>query len=234
MGKKVKSHERRKILLLGETIRENPRTILLSIPIFFFGFIFYTLIGDKEGKAGSFGHCGITFKNYHRHYWQKDFLLKIAYFLFDKSSQYATGEGRVSDFLHCGKTALVLGNTPLALKKYNEALKEAKKIGHKSMPGYIFSHIAALKLESKDIDKAKEYLKKAHDILTRALKERPDSMYLHIWMSQVELMYGEYWLAAGDKRRALSWAKMAESRAMKYSLKVRKLDAKKLLEKIRK
>lgn len=232
MGKKVKSHEERRILLLGETVKENPRTILLSIPIFFFGLLFYSLIGDGAGVAVSLGHCGISFKNYHRHYWQKDFLLKIAYFLFDKSSQYATGEGKVSDFLHCGKTALALGDSSLALKKYGEALKEARRIRHQSIAGNIYAHMAAVELERKSLSRAKEYLVRAHKILDKSIKEKPNSLYIHIWLSGAELISGEYCLAKGDKEVARVWAKKAESRAMKYNLKVRKLDANKLLEKI--
>ena len=232
MKRKVKSHEKRRILLFGETIRENPRTILLSIPVFFFGFLFYSLIGDREGKAGSLGHCGITFKNYYRHHWKKKFLLEIAYFLINSSSKLATGEGKVSNFIHCGQIAFTLGKHPLAVSKFREALKEAEDINHKSIQGNIYNHMAIVELKKGKLNEARKYLDKAVDILEGAVKKKPDSLYLHVWFSGAELVMGEYFIKKGDKGSAKKWAIKAQKRVKKYNLKTRKQDVKNLLKRI--
>ncbi|OGM26660.1 hypothetical protein A3D00_01000 [Candidatus Woesebacteria bacterium RIFCSPHIGHO2_02_FULL_38_9] len=231
--RKLRSHEQKRILLLGEKLRENPNTILLSIPVFMFGVIFYSLSGNKEGIAGSLGHCGIAFKNYHKHFWQKDFLLKIGFWLFNKSADYATGEGKVSTVLHAGQISLSLDNLNLARKKYEEALMVCKnqKVDT-GIDGYIFVHLAVLDLKEKKLDKVKLNLDKALKILNIRLEENPKSLYLHIWMSLLELTMGEYYLTVGDKMLARAWAEKAQNRTEKYDLKVRKLDVKRLLSRI--
>lgn len=65
---KVKSDEEKGILKLGESVREHPKGIIFSVPIFLLGFIYYSLTGDRKGVAGALGHCGIAFKNYYRHH----------------------------------------------------------------------------------------------------------------------------------------------------------------------
>src|SRR3989344_3476159 len=167
--RKLRSHEQKRILLLGEKLRENPNTILLSIPVFMFCVIFYSLSGNKEGIAGSLGHCGIAFKN----------------------QKVDTG-----------------------------------------IDGYIFVHLAVLDLKEKKLDKVKLNLDKALKILNIRLEENPKSLYLHIWMSLLELTMGEYYLTVGDKMLARAWAEKAQNRTEKYDLKVRKLDVKRLLSRI--
>ena len=232
MSIKTKSQERRRILELGESLRENPGTILLSVPIFFFGYLFYSIIGDKEGVAGSLGHCGITFKNYYKHYWKQDFLLKIAYRLYDKSAQYATGEGKVSTIHHAGQVALELGDVELAEKRYKEALSEARRLKLVNIEAYVIDHMAQLEIERGNYELAKEYLDGAYNILSKAVKKEPKSMYLHIWLSSVEINTANYWLAVGDKNKARIWAKHAQKRADKYDLKMRKKDVKKIMDKL--
>ncbi|MEK7188391.1 MAG: hypothetical protein AAB685_00885 [Patescibacteria group bacterium] len=229
----LKSHDIRKILIFGESLRENPKTILFSIPIFIFGILFYFLIGDKEGVAGSLGHMGISFKNYHKHFLQKDFLLNIAYFLFEKSSLSASGEGKVSAILHAGQTVFVLEDFKTAISKYKEALTEiSKEKVTTGIEGYIFSHLATVEIKKKDFKKAEKYLDRALKVLALKIKEKPDSLYLHIWFSHLELTYGEYFLAIGKKREARVWTEKAKQRAEKYDLKVRKHDVSKLFKRL--
>ena len=119
------------------------------------------------------------------------------------------------------------------MEKFKEALKEAKDINHKSIQGNIYSHIAIVELKRGELNKTRKYLDRAVDILEGAVKKKPDSLYLHVWFSGAELTMGEYWLAAGERMKALLWAKKAKRRADKYNLKVRKLDAEKLISKIK-
>jgi len=230
---KLKSHEKKKILLLGETFRENPNTILLSIPIFLFGVLYYSLVSDKQGLAGSYGHMGISFKNFYKHFWQRKFLLKVSYSLFKKSSDYAElGEGKVSSILHCGQVAVTLERYKLARKQFVKALLLAKELNRSDHAAYILGHMAKVEIETQDLGKAKEYLDRSLRILKRAVNKNPKSLYLQIWLSHSELMLGEYWLASGDRAKAKIWAEKARKRANKYNLKVRKLDVKKLVSKI--
>ena len=229
---KVKSHEERKILLKGESLRENPKTILLSIPVFGVGYIYYLLVGDKQGVAGALGHCGITFKNYYRHHWHKEFLLKISFTLFLKSTDYAKGEGRVSTLLHAAQSACDLGNLDEADELYNDALKEADAIEHTAIKGNIYSHMAANEMKRENFKKAKKYLDDSYNILLKAEKDKSKSMYIQVWISGTEMSYGWYHLTLGDKKCAKSWALKAKKRVNKYDLKTRKADVEKLFKKI--
>ena len=161
------------------------------------------------------------------------FPFKNCVFLINSSSKLATGEGKVSNFIHCGQISLTLGKHPLAMRKFKEALKEAKDTNHKSIQGNIYSHMAIVELKRGKLNKTRKYLDKAVDILEGAVRKKPDSLYLHVWFSGAELTMGEYWLAAGDRKKALLWAKKARRRVNKYDLKVRKLDAENLISKIK-
>lgn len=235
MGKPaLKSHSTQKLLIFGEKVRENPRTILLSIPIFIFALIYYWITGYREGVAGSLGHMGIAFTNFYKHNWQQNFLLRIGYFLFGKSTEFATGEGKVSAILHCGQAAILLKDFELARRKSLEALREVKKENVKTgIEGYIYGHyLGKIELETENVGKARGHVERGLKILKEKSKRSRGSLYLQVWLSGTELTMAEYWLAKKDEEASRIWAERAKARADKYNLKVRKLDAKKLFTRI--
>ena len=231
MTKKLKSKEPKRILHLGESLRENSKTILLSIPVFTFGLCYYSMISDKEGLAGAYGHMGIAFKNYHKHFWKKRFLLEIAYYLFRKAAELGGGKDRPTVLLKCGQTALELGDKKSAEKNYNEAIAEAKRLKDKYQKAYVSAHLADL-IKEKDFEKAEGMLTNSHEVLNQAIDKNPEALYFQIWISFVELALGQLYLSKADKNSARVWAEKAHARVEKYDLKVRKLDVKKLLSKI--
>ena len=228
----LQSHEQRNLLLWGESIRENPRTILLSIPIFLFGIFYYTLIKDDKGLAGSYGHLGIAFKNYHKHYWQQPFLLQIAYKLIDNASHKSQGEGLVSTILHCGQVAKDLQNYSLAEVKFKQALFQAHKLKQYVQLGYILSHLASVHVAQQRFDVAFRELNQSLKILQSGIKQKPTSLYYQIWLSHGELTMSEYYLAIRDYKQAKKYAQQALNRSQKHQLKFRQQEAHQLLNRI--
>lgn len=229
---KTVSKETSKILRLGESLRENPRTILLSIPVFSFGYAWHTLLGNKEKQAGSLGHMGIAFKNYHQHYWQNPALLKIAHSLFRKTAALANRESKPTVLLMCGKTALELGDEEAARKDLEEGIKEAKRVKDDYQGAFVLGHLGSLFLKQKKLEEAKTALDRALKTLEKAVEEKPDSLYYQVWISYVELALAEYYLVADDKKQARQWLSRAEKRIEKYDLGVRRLEAQKLRKQI--
>src|SRR3989344_9424212 len=90
----AQTSEPNKLLALGEKLRENPDTILLSIPVLGLGIILFSLTEDKENLAGAYGHLGLAFRLYHKHHWQSPVLLKIAYWLLSQSARINAGLGQ--------------------------------------------------------------------------------------------------------------------------------------------
>lgn len=227
----AQTHEPNKLLALGEKLRENPDTILLSIPVLSFGLILFSLTGDKEALAGAYGHLGLAFRLYHKHHWQNPVLLKIAYWLLSRSALINTGMGQPTVRMVMGGIASDLGNYDEAKKEYELGIKMAKDLKDNLQAAFITGHLGRLEIKTGDLPTAKKTLNSSLKVLSAAVK-KDSSPRLHIWLSNVEIGLSEWFLAAGDKTQAKIWADKVTARAEKYDLKTRKLDAAKLLEKI--
>lgn len=233
MAKKLKSHETSKLLALGEKLRENPKTILLSVPIFLIGTVWFSLKKDEEKLAGSFGHLGITFKNCYKHHWQQKFLLILAAKSFAISAKHAPLKDKPAVLLKLGQTWIELEKIELGQRIYEEGIKIAEKIKDFPMVGYILAHRGRLFASQKKPELAWQDLKKAEEYIRQGIKKRKDSLYYQIWLSGVELDISDYYLTLKETEKALEWVKKAGRRAEKFSLETRKLDAQKMLKKIR-
>ncbi len=231
MTKKLTSHEQRKLLLTGETIREKDWGLLLSMPVFLVGIIYYSLIRDREGLAGAYGHLGIAFKNYHKHHWQQTFLIKIAYFLFDKASINSTGEGQVSSILHCGQAAKDLKNLSLAESKFKQALSLAQQQQNQALAAYALSYLGGVHTNQQRSSLALKELRQAVKTLTRESQHQSDSLYLHIWLTHAQLTLAEYYLATNNHSLAQKSARQVLNLSQKYHLQLRYQEAQRLLKK---
>ena len=77
----------------------------------------------------------------------------------------------------------------------------------------------------------KKHLDHAYKILSKFALNKHEQRP-HIWLSNVELGYSEWYYSIGDRKRAIDWTKKAQLRAIKYNLETRKLDAVNLLKKL--
>lgn len=213
--------EPNKLLALGESLRENPKTILLSIPVLGFGILWFGMIGNKYAQAGAFGHLGLAFRLYYKHHWQNKIFLRIAHKLLENAQ---SGEGSPTVIMVMGGISAELGDKTQAKRDYEQAIKIALKIGDVPQAAFIESHLGKLLLDKKHLDHAYKVLSK---FAQNKREQRP-----HIWLSNVELGYSEWYLAKLNKKMALYWANKTLTRANKYKLETRKLDVANLLKKI--
>lgn len=227
----TQTFEPNKLLALGEKLRENPDTILLSLPVLAWAIVWYGWTGNKPAQAGGFGHLGLAFKLYYKHHWQNQILLKIAYWLLTQALLCGDRDGQPTVKMVMGSISLDLGDKNQAKSDYEQAVNMAKNIGDQNQMAFVLGHLGRIKTQLGDFVGAKKDLDLGLKILTRALK-KDSAPRLHIWISNVELAMSEWYLAAGDKKRAKLWVQKVATRAEKYDLKTRKLDAKNLLSKI--
>jgi tetratricopeptide (TPR) repeat protein len=227
----TQTFEPNKLLALGEKLRENPQTILLSLPIFGWGILWFKLAGDKDGLAGAFGHLGLAFKLYYKHHWQNKSFLKISYHLLSEAAKQGTGNGQPSVRMVMGSIALDLGNNLQAKWDYELAIRMSRKIKDFNQTAFIMGHLGRVKTILGDFVGAKKDLDRGLKILSKTIK-RDKSPRLQIWISNLELAMSEWYLACGDKKKAKLWAIAVSRRSHKYDLKTRKLDANNLLSKI--
>lgn len=233
MRQKLISPEKVNLLKWGEVVRENPKTILLSIPIFKLSLLLYFLKRDRGGMAASFGHLGIVFKNYYKHSYQKRFFLRLALFCFKKSARLAVGPGRPTVLLKCAETAEQLGDPSDAEKYFDEAIREAKTYNDLEQLAYVQAGYSRFKITLGLKDEAKILIEESENVLRNMVRKFPDSLYLHIWFTQSLIVMGEYFLAVGDKKSALKFGVEALEHSQKYDLRFRIHDAQILLDKIR-
>lgn len=213
--------EPNKLLALGEKLRENPRTILLAILILGFGILWFEIMGDKYAQAGAFGHLGLTFKLYYKHHWQNKIFLRIAYRLLESAME---GEGVPTVRMVMGGISEELGDKTQARLDYESGIEMALKNKDSPQAAFIESHLGKLLLDKRHLDNAYKILSK---FAQNKLEQRP-----HIWLSNVELAYSEWYLAKLNKKMALYWANKTLTRANKYNLETRKLDVDNLFKKI--
>ncbi len=219
------------LLSLGESLRENPRTILLSIPILGFAIVWLTLTGNREGEAGGYGHLGLTFKLLYKHHWKKEFLQTIAYTLFSKAAELSTGEGRPTILLKMAQISGERGDWKRARDEIEQALELARQVGDEAQYSYLLAHLGRIKIMLNDMPGAKEDLEESLKDLTE-ITNKESTMRLQVWMSTPEMILSEWYLAAGDKKNAKLWAEKVIARSEKYDLKTRKLDGQNLLKRI--
>ncbi len=225
------AQEGNQLLSLGERVRENPHTILLSIPILGFAIVWLKLKGDREGQAGGYGHLGLTFKLLYKHHWKNEFLQTIAYDLFSKAADLSVGNGRPTILLKMAQISGELGDWKRAKDEVEQALLLAKQIGDDSQYAYLLAHLGRIKMMLNDMPGAKSDLEKSLKDLTDITKKE-STMRLQVWMSTPEMILSEWYLAVGDKKNAKLWAQKVIGRAEKYDLKTRKLDGQNLLKRI--
>lgn len=219
------------LLAIGEGFRENPRTILLSIPILGFSIFWYSFAHNRSALAGAYGHLGLTFRLYYKHHWQNPVLLKIAYWLLLQSSKINVGMGQPTVRMVLGGIASDLGNYDQAQKDYELGIQMAKDLKDPWQAAFITSHLGRLEIKIGNLVGAKKNLDDSLKILLAAVK-KDSSSRLQIWLSNVEIGLSEWFLATGDKIQAKFWADKVVSTAEKYDLKTRRLDAINLLAKI--
>lgn len=227
----TQTHEPNKWLALGERLRENPRTILLSIPVLGAGVLWFGLVEDKNAQAGAFGHLGLTFRLYYKHHWQNKFFLRLAYYLLSQAAELGTGDGQPTVRMVMGGIAADLGNLGQAKNNYDKGVTLAKRINDPIQAAFVESHLGRLEIQNHHLPAAQKHLDHAYKVLSQFATNKTDARP-HIWLSNAEIGYGEWYLAAGDKKRAKLWTDKVAARANKYNLKTRRLDAQKLLQKI--
>lgn len=220
------------MLAFGERLRENPRTIWLSIPVLAAAILLARMIRNKEMEAGASGHLGLTFRLLYKHHWRQPRLLDIAYALFSSAARTGAGSGQPSVRMAMGGVAMEKGNYSQALENYKEGFQLAKKMKDSNQAAFLRSHMGIAQIKLDQLPSAKKNLENAYRTLVKALKGNPKSLYLQVWASNAEIGMSEWFLAVGDKKRARIWAKKVAERADKYELKTRRLDAEKLLKRI--
>lgn len=209
---------------MGERLRENPQTILLSIPVLIWGILWFGITENIPAQAGAYGHLGLSFRLYYKHHWQNKVFLRIAYSLLSNATKLGTGDGQPTVRMVMGGIAAELGNKAQAKEEYDAGIQMAKRIKDGPQAAFIESHLGRLLVNKKHLDHAYKILFKFANGKT--------GMRPHIWLSNAEIGLSEWYLAAGDKKRAKFWADKVARRAAKYDLKTRILDAQKLLQKI--
>lgn len=213
-----------RLLDLGESLRENPKTIYFSIPVLVISILWYWINKNSEGIAGGFGHLGITFMLLYKHRFQNKLLLRIAYRLFYRSSLYSISSSQPTVLLKMAQIKAEQGDLNQAKKDIESALKYCRQIKDLSQSAYIEAHLGRIKTKLGEFNSAKKNL----DDSLRVLKNFSNQ----IWTSTAEIGLSEWYLSQNDKKKSLFWATKAKLRADKYSLKTRKLDVGRLLDKI--
>lgn len=234
MVSKLKTHETSRLLSLGERLRENPRTILFSIPIFLIGALWFSFKKDSERISGSWGHLGISFKNYYKHRLKLRLLLRLAAECFSRSLQYSPLKDKPTVLLKLGQTQIELGDVKAGEKVFNEAIKIAKDLKDYPQLGYVLSHRGKLYVLQKKMDLAWQDFQRALEYIEEGVEKKKDSLYYQIWFSGLELEIANYYLELGQKEEAEQWIVKAKQRAEKYKLETRKLDVLKMMGKIEK
>jgi tetratricopeptide (TPR) repeat protein len=224
--------EKNKMLAFGEKLRENPKTIWFSLLVLGFAVFWAKIIGDKEMEAGGSGHLGLSFRLLYKHHWKNSRLLDIAYTLFSNAARIGTGNGQPSVRMAMGGVSMEKGDYQRALENYQEGYILAKKMKDTNQAAFLQSHLGIAQIKLNQLPPSKKNLETAYETLTKALKKNLQSLYLHVWASNAEIGLSEWYLAAGDKKKAKVWADIVAKRADKYELKTRKLDAEKLLKRI--
>lgn len=232
MIRKLISPEGNKLLKWGEQVRENPKTSMLSVPIFTMAGIVMILTGDKEGLAACFGHGGIAWKNYYKHNWRNPLLLRIALWDFETAARLSSGQGKPTVWLKCAETAQQLKLLDKAEDYYQRGIEAAKKISDVYQLAYVNAGYARLKMERGAFQEARELLNDARTVLKKGVDDLPDSLYLHVWYTQALIVTGEYYLATNDKKAAENYAREALAHSQEYKLSFRIHDAQMLLDKI--
>ncbi len=232
MAKKLKTHEASRLLSFGERVRENPKTTLFSVPIFLVGCFWFTIKNNREKFAGSFGHMGITFKNYYKHNLKLKLFLKLAIGCFRICERHTPLKDRPTVLLKLGQSYIELGRDEIGEDIFNKAVKVTKDMFDNPQLGYVLSHRGRLYLSQGKMDKAWSDFEKALRFINKGIKNNKDSMYYHIWLSGLELDIAEFMIKSGRENEAIDWAKKAQKRAKKYGLSTRVIDARKCLERI--
>ncbi|KKU28582.1 MAG: hypothetical protein UX80_C0004G0012 [Candidatus Amesbacteria bacterium GW2011_GWA2_47_11b] len=229
MSKNIR--EQFKLLSLGEKLRENPKTIWLSVPAFLFSALWSTLVGNREELAGSFGHLGISWELIRKHHWKSGVFLDLALWSYQQAVKIGVGDGQPSVRLKIGSMYAEKGDLPRAKKYIEEGLALCRNIKDVPQGAFLLAHLGRIKTKLGDFAGAKKDLDKSLSIMEKILK-KDSSLRLHIWASTAEMGLAEWYLAAGDKKRAKLWAQKVATRATIHDLKTRALDAKDLLAKI--
>lgn len=224
--------EKNKMLAFGEKLRENPKSIWLSVPVLGAAILLGKLIGDKEMEAGGSGHLGLSFRLLYKHHWKQTKLLDIAYELFANAARIGVGNGQPSVRMAMGGIAMEKGDNKKALGNYFDGFNLAKKQKDLNQAAFLQSHMGIAQIKLDDLSSAKKNISEAMRRLSQALKKQPNSLYLQVWMSNSELGMSEWYLAAGDKKNAKVWAEKVAKRAKRWELKTREQDAKNLLKRI--
>lgn len=224
--------EKNKMLAAGESLRENPKTIWLSVPVLGGAIILAKLTGNKEAEAGGSGHLGLTFRLIYKHQWKQPLLLDVAYALFKNAARIGTGGGQPSVRMAMGGVALEKNDPETALEDYRQGYSLAKRLKDANQAAFLQSHMGMAETRLGDLASAKRDVETAVKTLYSALKKNPNSLYLQVWTSNAEIGMSEWYLATGDKKKAKLWAEKVQKRAESFELKTRKLDAEKLLKRI--
>ena len=224
--------EKNRMLAFGEKLRENPTTIWFSILVLGSAILLAKLIGNKEWEAGGSEHLGLTFRLLYKHHWKQFKLLNIAYSLFANAAKIGAGNGQPSVRMAMGGVSMEKGDYKKASENYLEGFNLAKKQKDINQAAFLQSHMGIAQVKLGELVEARKNLENALAVLSKALVKDRNSLYLQVWISNAEMGMSEWYLAAGDKKRARIWADKAGSRARKYELKTRQQDVEKLIRKI--
>lgn len=219
------------LLATGESLREDPRTILLSFPVLAFAVVLYYFSENRPALASALGHLALSFRLFYKHHLRLKILLLIAYQLLSESAGIGAGDGQPTVRMVMGTIATEFGNLDQGESDFITGIKMASDINDKNQTAFIESHLGRLLVQKGELQKAKKHLDNAYKVLSLFVKNASDQRP-HIWISNTELGLSEYYLAVRDKEKAKHWADQAKSRADKYKLETRKLDVKKLMSQI--
>lgn len=233
MAKKLKTHETSKFLSFGEKLRENPKTILLSIPVFLFSAPVFLVSGDKEKLSGSFGHLGLTFKLYYDHRLKLKLFLNLAGLCFKISTKFAPLKQKPAVLLQLGLVLTEMEKFKKAEAVFNRAAEIAQRVKDFPLLGFVFSKRGKFYLKQKKMDLAWADFQKALDLIEAGIKKRKSSFYYQIWLSGLEVDLSNFWIISGKKDEALKWAQKAEARAKEFDLKTRKTEIEKLIKSLK-
>jgi len=219
------------LLAWGEIIRENPATIWFSIPILLFSAVWSWLSDNREQLAGSFGHLGIAFELINKYHWRHPLFLDLAYWSFRKARRTGVGDGQPTVSLKLGSIAEQRGDLAAAKAFIEEGIGMCRKLKDVPQRAFLTAHLGRVKTKLGDFAGAKADLESSLKTLTKSIK-RESTFRLQVWASTAEMGLAEWYLAAGDKKQAKTWADKVAARAAKHDLKTRNLDAAKLLSEI--
>ncbi|MCG2685850.1 hypothetical protein L6258_00580 [Candidatus Parcubacteria bacterium] len=220
-----------KLIVWGEKIRENLKTLWLSVPFFVLGICLFSLIGDRDNLSRAWGHLGIVFKNAYRHKSPRRAYLKSALFSFKKALKGAAIEDSVGVRMTIAQTLSLLDDHEAALRTIQEAVFQARQVSPAgALLGRVLVHQAQIQIAAGELKAGHQSLKEGWKYLEEALEKEPQDFHLQVWYTGAQLDWANYYRAVDKIEKSREWAQHALEDSRRWNLSFREHDARRILE----